>query len=102
MPAPGARCVAATVSARVAGSRGSVAVGDEQLLDEERVAARAAVKLVRDGGRDRLPGDRFDLSGDPVPIERLEVEPADEWAAGRAPRPAAAADGRRATRPYGT
>jgi len=58
--------------------RVAVAPGGEQLLDEERVAARAGVQLGGERGRHRRAVDRLELAGDVVAAERLEVEPRDE------------------------
>ena len=65
--------------------------GGEQLLDEERVAAGAGVQLAGERGRHRRAGDRLELAGDVVAVERLEIEPRDERPARQLRRRAAAA-----------
>ena len=53
-----------------------VAPGGEQLLHEERIAARAGVQLVGEARRDRAAGDRLELERDGVAVERGEVHAA--------------------------
>ncbi len=60
----------------------TVAPGGEQLLDEERVPARALVQIVDERRGHGLAGDCLELAGDIFAAERLEVEPRDERAAG--------------------
>ena len=68
-----------TASATVAGTvAAAVAPSGEQLLDEERVAARERVQLVGERGRHGAAGDRLELAGDVVAVERLEIEPGHE------------------------
>ena len=73
----------------------------EQLLDEERVAARARVQLVDQRRGDRAAGERLELLCDVVPPERRQLDPQHRPAPPQLPGEPAQVLGERVVHPVG-